>query len=282
VTFLIWLGRAEEGGVMEIRKKNIEGNVMQLTILGFWAIFWFLNVVDKFIGGPTFLWVGKDFFALLTKFFSSMGLTSPVIPIIALIFISVIEILAFILCTGALFLFITGHRNETKAWYFLGTLSGLLLFTLLTLGDQTFGDRFQLLEHTIFWVAVLVSWIAFVWINKDLNLLSGISWEKYAKDFRVALLLVIVLAAAAIAVLTNFSLHSFPERTSALYPIKVGEGIYRFDFPFLAGKTVWEKSLNNFVKHNPDLKVTYVYTAPSELETKKKDNLFIYVFTKRK
>jgi len=264
------------------KKKNIEGNVMQLIILGFWAIFWFLNVIDKFIGGPTFLWVGKDFFALLTKFFSSMGLTSPIIPTIALIIISAIEILAFILCVGALLFFISGHKNETRTWYFFGTLSGLLLFTFLTLGDQTFGDRFQLLEHTMFWVAILVSWGAFVWINKDLNLLSEISWKKYAKDFRVALLLVIVLTAAAITILTNFSYHSFPERTSALHPIKVGEGIYRFDFPFLGGKTVWEKSLNKFVKNNPDLKVTYVYTAPSELETKKKDNLMIYIFTEKK
>jgi len=164
----------------------------------------------------------------------------------------------------------------------ISPITGLLLFTFLTLGDQTFGDRFQLLEHTIFWVAVLVSWGAFVWINKDLNLVSGISWRKYAKDFRVALLLVIVLATAASAVLTKFSLHSFPERTAALDPVKVGEGIYRFDFPFLGGKTVWETSLNEFVEHNPELKVTYVYTAPSELETKKKDNLFIYVFTERK
>ena len=47
------------------------------AILFFWTCFWLFNVVDKAIGGSTFLWVGRDRFAQFQKYFASTGLDSP-------------------------------------------------------------------------------------------------------------------------------------------------------------------------------------------------------------
>ena len=50
-------------------------------------------------------------------------------------------------------------------------------------------------------------------------------------------------------------------------------------FPFLADKLVWERTVNAFTEAHPELEVTYIYTGPSELNTKKKTHLLLYVFT---
>jgi hypothetical protein len=42
---------------------SFERIVLRLGVLIFWTLFWLLNVIDKFIGGSTFLFVGKDRFA---------------------------------------------------------------------------------------------------------------------------------------------------------------------------------------------------------------------------
>ena len=34
----------------------------------------------------------------------------------------------------------------------------MTLFALFSIADQTFGDRFQLLEHGLFWLVLLASW----------------------------------------------------------------------------------------------------------------------------
>ena len=269
--------------MVQKEKTNLtEKSFIKFAILIFWTFYWFFNVADKFIGGPIFLWVGQDRFAQFVKFFSSIGLTGSIVPNTALIIGSCLEILAFVLCSGALLFFMIRKEEETNTWYFWGTWVGLFIFLFFSIGDQIFGDRFELFEHTTFWVIILVSWAVFIWVNTESSNLAGISWRKYSKGLKGALLIVIIMGIIAGGVVTNFSLHSFSERTSALYPIKVGEGIYRFDFPFLGGKTVWEKSLNKFLENNPDLNINFVYTAPMELETKKKDNLFIYLFTEER
>ena len=60
---------------------------------------------------------------------------------------------------------------------------------------------------------------------------------------------------------------------------EVVEGVWKFDFPFLADKLVWERTVNSFTAAHPELEVTYIYTGPSELNTKKKTHLLLYVFT---
>ena len=73
-----------------------EKSIIRFAVLLFWACFWGLSVVDKIIPDVHFLWVGKDFYALFIKFFSSLGLKDPFFATIALAVISVIEVLNFV------------------------------------------------------------------------------------------------------------------------------------------------------------------------------------------
>ena len=45
---------------MKHLKKSTESYVIKLGTVTFWFLFWLFNVIDKFVGGSTFLWVGKD------------------------------------------------------------------------------------------------------------------------------------------------------------------------------------------------------------------------------
>lgn len=51
-----------------------ENHIIHLGIVVFWLLFWLFNVIDKVIGGTTFLWVGKDRYVQFIKYFSSIGI----------------------------------------------------------------------------------------------------------------------------------------------------------------------------------------------------------------
>ena len=60
-----------------------EKTIIRLAILVF-GLFLGLSVMDKIIPDVHHLWVGKDFFALFVKFFGSLGLKNPIIPLFCL------------------------------------------------------------------------------------------------------------------------------------------------------------------------------------------------------
>jgi len=64
-------------------KKIIGKDLIRYFILIYWTLFWLLNIVDKVIGGAHFLFVGKDRFAQIERFFASLGLGDPIIANIA-------------------------------------------------------------------------------------------------------------------------------------------------------------------------------------------------------
>ena len=74
-----------------------EKSILRFAVLVFWTCFWGLSVVDKIIPDVHFLWVGKEFYALFVKFFSSLGLKDPIFATIALAGISALEVLNFVL-----------------------------------------------------------------------------------------------------------------------------------------------------------------------------------------
>jgi len=43
-----------------------------------------------------------------------------------------------------------------------------------------------------------------------------------------------------------------------------------------------EATIASFREEHPELEITYIYTGPSELNTKKKTHLLLYVFTREK
>jgi len=253
-----------------------EKNIIRLSILVFWTFFWGLSVVDKIIPDVHYLWVGKDFYALFVKFFGSLGLKNPIFATIALASISAIEVLNFVFYLLAGFNFLRGDEAHTQKWFFRAIFSSMTLFALFSIGDQVFGDRFQLLEHGLFWIVLVASWIVFNFVANIEDKPVIVNGSKWIKS--------VILVGVVMTIFASFSIKSFSSRTfsnidSPVMGIEVVDGVYKFDFPFLADKLVWEKTINNFKKEHPELKINYIYTGPGELNSKKKTHMLLYVFT---
>ena len=125
---------------------------------------------------------------------------------------------------------------------------------------------------------LIASWLIFKYVA---NSEDRVIKFKFAKDLKIALLVGVCLT-----VITSISIFSFSKETFANVDAPVNgeevvEGVYKFDFPFLADKLVWEKTINEFKENHPELKVNYIYTGPSELNAKKKTHMLLYVFTEK-
>ncbi len=95
----------------------------------------------------------------------------------------------------------------------------------------------------------------------------------------MALIIGIIITTTSSISIIDFSNKTFSNVDSAVEGEEVVSGVYKFNFPFLADKIVWEKTINKFKITHPDLKINYIYTGPSELNSKKKTHLLLYVFT---
>lgn len=252
------------------------------VILVFWTCFWLFNVVDKAIGGSTFLWVGRDRFAQFQKYFASAGLESPLIADAALYVAAALEVFALVFFAGALWNFVARRVNEERSWCFIGIVITLVTFTFFSIGDHLFGDRFELLEHTLFWFVTLASWGVYVWLGRkdsqsplEHALRSGRSkWGRSVAAWAGAL--VVVTTASVFKYNTDF----FYRRTAALEAELVGEDLFKVAFPFLGGSQVFEATLAKFKREHPDKSIDHIYTAPNPLRLKKADALIFYIATK--
>tara|TARA_Y100000310_G_C20519266_1_gene732822 strand:- start:113 stop:580 length:468 start_codon:yes stop_codon:yes gene_type:complete len=152
---------------MKLLTSNTEGKVIRFGIVIFWTLFWLFNVIDKFIGSSTFLWVGRDRLPQFVKYFSSIGIENQSVAFGFLTFITIAEVIAFILLVIALWHLVLKNNQKARTFFFWGTFTGLAIFSLFSIGDQIFGDRHELLEHTIYWVALIVSWWAYAYFPKS-------------------------------------------------------------------------------------------------------------------
>ena len=249
---------------------------MRGAILVFWTCFWGLSVVDKIIPDVHHLWVGKDFFALFVKFFASLGLSDPRFATMALAGVSGLEAVTFAMYMVALMALMKGQTKRADLWFFRAVFSSMGLFALFSMADQVFGDRFQLLEHGLFWMVLLASWVAFKHVPDDSNRSIELG------STRAAMGLGLVFTATIAGFILNFSEATFELGDQPVQGSEVVDGVWKFDFPFMADKTVWEQTVNAFVVEHPELEVTYIYTGPSELNAKKKTHLLLYVLTERR
>lgn len=80
----------------------------------------------------------------------------------------------------------------------------------------------------------------------------------------------------------DFSKSTYNYKTEAVKGVEVIPDVYKFDFPFLGDKKTFENTIKTFEKKHPERKINYIYTGPSELNTKKKTHMLLYVFTKKK
>lgn len=262
------------------RLKNISTNeLIRYAILVYWSLFWLFNSLDKIIGGSSYLWVGRDRFAQFQKFFASAGLEAPIVSNIALIITGALEVFAFVFFVGALIHYLKKNIEASRSWFLVGITLTLITFIIFSIGDHIFGDRFELLEHTLFWFLTLFSWVVFIRLeNKNSETESSLSNKQIIPATVVISLLVITTSIS----IFSYNENNFHERSSVVNAEQVGENLYKFSFPFLGGSTVFEKSIEQFKNEQPEKRIDHIYTVPGQLRLKKADGLIFYVITEDK
>ena len=131
--------------------------------LGYWAVFWTFNGLDKFLNrteiGPL-RWYGKLREEQFNAYFSNMdipqGLTMPV-----LVFAGVWEITVGMLFLGALCCAATRLCGAATALFLPAgfAYAGVTLIAFSAF-DIVSGDRGELIEHGLYMTLLLVSWTA--------------------------------------------------------------------------------------------------------------------------
>lgn len=273
-------------GLQKLLMKSSKGNnilfnneLIRYAILLYWSLFWLFNSLDKIIGGSQFMWVGRDRFAQFLKFFASAGLDSPIIANVALVTASAIEVFSFVFFTGALLHFVKNNQDSARSWFFVGITLTLINFTFFSIGDHVFGDRFELLEHTLFWFITLFSWVVFIRIDRIQPLSESIINKR---QLIVATIVTVMLVVVTSASIFNYNKNYFFERTEAVQDEQVGENLYKFSFPFLGGSTVFENTIETFKSEYPAKRIKQIYTVPNPLRLKKADGLIFYIITEDK
>jgi len=144
--------------------RKTENWIIRFGIILFWTLFWGLNFIDKLLPAG-FLWVGRERTEQFTSYFLSIGLSNPLFAETTLMIISIFELVAFVFMVTSLFYF---FRNQEKAHQalFWGIFTSLLIFSFFTIGDQVFGNRTELLEHSIYWISLVISWFIFRYFEK--------------------------------------------------------------------------------------------------------------------
>jgi hypothetical protein len=256
-----------------------EKKLIQYLVLIHWTLFSATTVIDKIVPDVYPLWVGSDFYTLFIKFFASLGLTDPIFATIALAGISFLEIVVFVCFAFSLFNLYKVKDKIAEQWFYRGIGFSILTFSLFSIGDQVFGDRFTLLEHTIFWIILIFSWVIYKY-----NSLTEERVIKFSlsKDIKIGLFIGTLFTVITSVSLLSFSSSTFAKKTQPVQGEEVVEGVYKFDIPFLGDKTTMENTLKAFEENHTDLKVNYIYTGPDELNSKKKTHMLLYVFTEQK
>ena len=256
-----------------------EKKLIQYLVLIHWTLFSATTVIDKIVPDVYPLWVGADFYTLFIKFFASLGLSDPIFATIALTGISFLEIIAFACFSFALFNLYKTKDKIAEQWFYRGIGIAILTFSFFSIGDQVFGDRFTLLEHTIFWMILVVSWVIYKY-----NSLTDERVIKFSlsKDIKIGLLVGTIFTVITSVSLISFSSDTFANKTQPVQGEEVVEGVYKFDIPFLGDKITMENTLKDFEKNHSDLKISYIYTGPDELNSKKKTHMLLYVFTEKR
>ena len=214
----------------------------------------------------------------MVKFFSSIGVDNPIFPVGSLAFATVLEIAAFVFLAGSLFYLYKKKNNEAQRMFFWGSVFGIFTFTFFSIGDQIFGDRFELLEHTLFLITILVSYGIFTLFNTKKETDAKRTKLMNLKGFAIAVFFIVTISVFGVAVVTNDSMTAIANNPQVLEPTVVADGLYRFDLPCLSTRSIWEASLVKFKEDHPDEQIKDIYTAPDELKNKT-DNAVIYIVT---
>ena len=199
-----------------------ENKVIKFLILSYWTLFGGLTVIDKIVPDVFPFWVGVDFYTLLIKFFASLEITDPIFATIALAGISAVEVLIFVCYLFALIGLSRGKDKISEQWFYRGISLALLLFAVFSIGDQAFGARGDLLEHGIFWIMLITSWVVYKYLSLAPDRSMQMSFS--GKDFKIALITGIVLTAITSYSILDFSKSTIANKTSPVQGKEVVEG----------------------------------------------------------
>ena len=277
--FCILFNRMINLDVEKTTKIKANGNLIRYLILIFWALFWLFNVLDKLVGGAHYLFVGKDRFAQIQRYFDSIGLGNPMVTNFTLTFTAALEAFALVCFLGALYHLIRKNLESNRVWFFLGISTTLTVYIFFSIGDQIFGDHSELLEHALFWFIALLSWIIFNRKNQ-FHIFDNFSISK--KPILLFTLFAIIIGSVTCFSIFRHNQIAFKERTQAVQAKRISENKYKIEFPFLAGSSAFESTIAKFKEQHTDLRINYIYTAPKPMRLGQSDGLIIYLQTEEK
>lgn len=141
-----------------IKKINQFFAIPRLLVL-YWAMFWLMNGLDKFLSRSKFndfTWHGKDRSEQFGGYFTSCGLPADWVQPL-LLFTGVWELMIFVPLFVTLLNFAVNSRLD-KDLFELGMIASAATFIAFATCDIIFGDRAELLEHSTFIMLVAVTY----------------------------------------------------------------------------------------------------------------------------
>lgn len=131
-------------------------------VLLYWAVFWLMNGLDKFLCGRDlviFRWHGKDRTNQFGTYLQNIEIESSLVAPI-LTFAGVWEIMIGVVFAIALFHLIYQFRPATMFYGMtFGAVASVLTFIGFSAFDVVAGDRAELLEHGTYMMLLLISWL---------------------------------------------------------------------------------------------------------------------------
>ncbi len=131
-------------------------------ILGYWAMFWLLNGMDKFLcrtdlGFMT--WFGNHRYEKFTMYMERLGLSEAFVSP-TLIFAGLWEFAITALCLLAMAAFLKPTSLTTRMKHIYRAMGGTIVtFMGFCLFDVIVGDRAELLEHSTYIGVAVISYI---------------------------------------------------------------------------------------------------------------------------
>lgn len=157
---------------MAISKKqkyinDVHSNIIRGGIILYWFLFWLLNSLDKFFIQPTFFWVGKNQLEQIMSSLSAIGIGNENAAFFMLIVMTFLEAITFLIFLVALVYVLWNKKQEAENTLFWGILVSLMIFSLYSIGDQMLGNAESLLEHTLYWISLIISWGAYKFFTQE-------------------------------------------------------------------------------------------------------------------
>ena len=151
------LGARTEGADLSFGQKSLQR--FMYVLITYWAIFWFLNGLDKFFNYPKFF--GKTRDSSFVEYFSRLDLPDW-LALFTLDLIGALEVLLGISFFIGLFIL-----RRTRKLTLINLEISLLAFLGFSIADILFGDRKELWEHGTYSILIIISYLSTLFIARE-------------------------------------------------------------------------------------------------------------------